>query len=168
MKWKRERERKTQGQLVLKRILPLFQRRANTSTLQGHGCGGKRGVGENPHPARVPVLWAGGHQRTAAHFPCGPGGCLGGCLSLGNHSPHSVGGGQGGSPRHQVPNLLWHPMLYTEEELRTDWGPQGWHWALGPKGGECKGRVGAGCFPIGEESLVQSVVSAQKDLLAGG
>jgi hypothetical protein len=26
----------------------------------GHWCGEKRGVGEDPHPARVLMLWAGG------------------------------------------------------------------------------------------------------------
>jgi hypothetical protein len=37
------------------------------SMLWGCGCEGKRW--ENPHPTRVPVLWAGRHGRTAAHFP---------------------------------------------------------------------------------------------------
>jgi hypothetical protein len=35
------------------------------------GCEGKRGVGENPHPSRVPVLWAGRVGMTAARFPHG-------------------------------------------------------------------------------------------------
>ena len=29
--------------------------------LSGRGCGGIKGVGENPSPATVQVLWAGGH-----------------------------------------------------------------------------------------------------------
>ena len=28
----------------------------------------------------------------------------------------------------------------------------GWHWASGPKGGEVRGRGGAGWFPFGRES----------------
>jgi hypothetical protein len=32
-----------------------------------------KGVGENLCPTRVPVLWAGGHGRTVARFPCSPG-----------------------------------------------------------------------------------------------
>ena len=32
----------------------------------------KEVVGENQRPARVPVLWLGGHGRTAACFPRGP------------------------------------------------------------------------------------------------
>jgi hypothetical protein len=45
-----------------------------------YACGQLRGVGgegrgKSPHPARVPpMLWAGGHLRTARHFPLGPGG----------------------------------------------------------------------------------------------
>jgi hypothetical protein len=31
-----------------------------------------KGVGENPGPARVPVLWAGRCGRTATLFPCSP------------------------------------------------------------------------------------------------
>ena len=34
----------------------------------GHGYRRNRGVGENPSPARVPVLWVGGHGRTAHAF----------------------------------------------------------------------------------------------------
>ena len=39
----------------------------------GCGCGGKRGMGENPCPARVPVFWAGRHRRTmhAIHVALG-------------------------------------------------------------------------------------------------
>ena len=33
---------------------------------------GRKRMGENPHPARVLVLWVGGHGRTVACFPHGP------------------------------------------------------------------------------------------------
>jgi hypothetical protein len=45
-------------------------------TLRGLGCGGKRGEGENPHPARVLMFWAEGHGRTAHAFHGAPGGHL--------------------------------------------------------------------------------------------
>jgi hypothetical protein len=38
----------------------------------GQWVWGIKGVGENLCPARVLVLWAGKHRRTAAHFPRGP------------------------------------------------------------------------------------------------
>ena len=59
------------------------------------GCGGKRGVGENPHPARVPVLWAGGRGRTATRFARGPRWASGCVKPL---TPHS-GWWTRGSPR---------------------------------------------------------------------
>jgi hypothetical protein len=49
-------------------------------------------VGENPRPARVPVLWAGGHGRAVARFPHGRG-WVSGCGKPRN--PSSAGGGQG-------------------------------------------------------------------------
>ena len=48
-----------------------------------------------------------------------------------------------GSPLHQVPSL-GHPIylwtLNTGKELRTEWGTQETKSALGPKGGEGRGR----------------------------
>ena len=57
----------------------------------GSGCLEIKGVGENPWPARVPVLWAGRHGRAAAHFPHGPGWVSGCGKPL---DPSSVGDGQ--------------------------------------------------------------------------
>lgn len=37
----------------------------------------KRGEGESPGPAKVPACWAGGHGRTAGHFPLSPGWAFG-------------------------------------------------------------------------------------------
>ena len=42
----------------------------------GCGCGGKRGVGENPCPARVPMLWVGRRGGLPHTFHATPGGCL--------------------------------------------------------------------------------------------
>jgi hypothetical protein len=42
---------------------------------------GERGVGENPRPARVPVLWVGRCGRTTKRFPH----CPYGCLAVGSH-----------------------------------------------------------------------------------
>ena len=56
-------------------------------------CGGINGVGENPHPARLLVLWAGGLRRTAACFPCGPG-WVPGCGKTRNPNPQGVDKGQ--------------------------------------------------------------------------
>jgi hypothetical protein len=50
--------------------------------LRDHGCGGKRGVGENPSPDRVSVLWGvgvgwgKGSGRTVHAFHVDPGGRL--------------------------------------------------------------------------------------------
>jgi hypothetical protein len=44
--------------------------------LWGRRCGGKRGLGENPRPARVPGLWAGGRERTPYAFHADLGGRL--------------------------------------------------------------------------------------------
>jgi hypothetical protein len=38
----------------------------------GRGGVGEEGKGESLHPARVPVLWAGGCSRTAGRFPLSP------------------------------------------------------------------------------------------------
>ena len=53
-------------------------------------------------------------------------------------TPH---GGWWTSSRYQVFSL-WHSMLYTAEELRTEWGP-----GVGGKGREGRGRGGARWFP---------------------
>ena len=74
---------------------------------------GKREEGENPHLARVPVLWAGGWGRTARRFPLGPGWASGCVKPL---TPLGVGWTRG-SPWYQVLSLQ-HPTLDMEEELR--------------------------------------------------
>jgi hypothetical protein len=48
-------------------------------------------VGENSHPARVPVLWAGRPRRLQHAFHP----ALGWCLAMGNHGPQLAGGRQG-------------------------------------------------------------------------
>ena len=48
-------------------------------------------MGENLRPARVLVLWAGGHGRLPLAFHAAPGGCL----AVLSHWSHSMGGGQG-------------------------------------------------------------------------
>jgi hypothetical protein len=45
------------------------------------GVGGIKEVGENPHPARVPVLWAGGRGKLLHTVHMAPGGCL----AVGSH-----------------------------------------------------------------------------------
>jgi hypothetical protein len=89
--------------------------------MQGCECVGKRGVGGSPHPARVPVIWAG--RRTATCFPHGPRWASGCVRPL---TPHG-GWWTRGSPRNQVLSLCL-PMLDMVEELRTDRGPQGGTW----------------------------------------
>ena len=64
---------------------------------------GKRGVGENPHPSRVPVLWAGRVGMTAARFPHG---------QLGRWWTQAVLGTRFPS--------FWHPTLDAVEELKTE------------------------------------------------
>jgi hypothetical protein len=49
----------------------------------GPGHGRIKGVGENPSPARVLVLWLDRCWRTTECFPGGPSGCL----AVGNYGP---------------------------------------------------------------------------------
>ena len=58
----------------------------------GQWVWGKEGVGKNPHPTRVLVLWARRSRRTATHFPRGPG-WVSDCGKPRN--PSSAGVGQG-------------------------------------------------------------------------
>jgi prepilin-type processing-associated H-X9-DG protein len=44
----------------------------SVSTVGLLGVGGGREEGESPCLAKVPVLWADGHGRTAGSFPLGP------------------------------------------------------------------------------------------------
>ena len=70
--------------------------------LQRSGHGGIKGVGENPCPTRVLVLWAGRQERTAAytfHMPQD---------AVLSHWPQLGGWWTRGSPRYQVLSL-GHP-----------------------------------------------------------
>ena len=112
------------------------------------GVGEKESRRECPHPARVPVLWAGGHGRTAERFSHSPG-WASGCVR-----PLTPQGGwwTRGSPRYQVLSLQ-HPTLDTAEELRTDGGLRV---ALSLEG---KGREVWVGVPRRRESLVWSVAA---------
>lgn len=60
---------------------------------RGSGGGVTKGMGENPQPARAPVLWGGGAvAEDCACSPCRP---RDGHLAVGSHGPQSEGGGQG-------------------------------------------------------------------------
>ena len=59
--------------------------------VSGSRHGGIKGVGENPHPARVPVLWAGGCGGLSRTFHAAPGGHL----AVESHRPQPTVGGQG-------------------------------------------------------------------------
>ena len=74
------------------------------------GYGRIKGVGENLHPARVPVLWVGGCRGLPHTFH----GALGGYLVVGSYGP-SPRDWTRGSPRYQVLSL-GHP--------RHHWTPQ--------------------------------------------
>jgi hypothetical protein len=87
-------------------------------------------VGENPCPARVPVLWAGGHERTAACFPQG-------VWLWEATDPSSAGGRQGA-----VLGNRTHLMLDTSEELRASGGSRVGSVSPRPKGGAGRGRGG--------------------------
>jgi hypothetical protein len=73
-------------------------------------------MGENPHPARVLMLWAGRHRRTAqARFLLGPR-WVSGCVKP-LTPPWVVDKGQPQVPGSQPP--AFH-VLDTVEELRTE------------------------------------------------
>jgi hypothetical protein len=44
--------------------------------VSGSGCGGIKQVGENPHPTRVLVFWAGRHKGLLCALHSALGGCL--------------------------------------------------------------------------------------------
>ena len=99
---------------------------------------GKEGVGETLSPARVLVLWVGKCWRTAAHFPCGPR-WLSGCgKSL---DPISVGSGQGAvlGTRFSASGIPFTSGHCRGAEYRMG-APGSGQLALGPKGGEGRGR----------------------------
>jgi hypothetical protein len=117
-------------------------------------CVGKRGVGENPQPFRVPELWAGRHRRTATWFPQRGGGVTG-CGKPQNLS--SMGGGQGAVLGTRFPAsdiLLWIPQRSWEQNR----GPGV---VLSPA---AKGRRGQGCLmvPILARVLVRLWLQCRK------
>jgi hypothetical protein len=96
-----------------------------------------------------------------------------GCLAVGSHwTPARWGWGDG--YRAVLDNRLSVSGIPDTAghfgRAENKWGPAkgAAHSSLGPKGGEGRRRGGAGCFPLGQESLVQSVAGAQEGLLAGG
>jgi hypothetical protein len=112
---------------------------------QAVSAGGIKGVGENLHPARVPVLWLGGLRRTAPNprFPNGPG-WVSGCGKPLN--PSLAGGGQGAvlGTRFSVSGTLDTVGHHGRAENRMGALGAGQS-APGPKGGEGRGRKGALC-----------------------
>ena len=125
----------------------------------GHsGHGGIKGVGENPSPTRVPVLWAGRCRSTAGHMlstqpqvgvwlweamdPARGGWTRGGPRSLGlteardNRFSVSVS---------SIPDTAGHRRRAENKvgALATTWSDPG------PKGGESRERGDAGWFPHG-------------------
>jgi hypothetical protein len=127
-------------------------------------------VGENPYPARVPVLWVDVCGWIAACFPHGPGRCL----VVGSHGTQPVGVkcecGQGAVPglwasrRPELTgsqSLASQKPLDTAEEQRTKWGPPGSDSVIPRakvRGGQ--GKWGTGWLPCRQESLVWSVAGA--------
>ena len=123
-------------------------------------CEGIKGVGENPCPARVPVLWAGRRGRTTKPFPRGPGGCL----AMGSHGTPPLQGWTRGSLRSLglteardnrfsvsgIPDTAGH-LRRAENKMGALGEARS---APGPRGGKSRDRVGAGWFPHGRESLV--------------
>ena len=134
------------------------------------GTGEIKGVGENLHPARVPLFWVGRRGRTATRFPRGPGwvsGCgkplipLGGGWTKG--SSRSLGLMEARDKRFSVSGIP-----NTSEELRTNGGPRAAWAAPGPKGEEGRERGGSDWFLRGRESLDLSMAGVQEGLPAGG
>jgi hypothetical protein len=142
--------------------------------MRGSGHGEIKGVGENPRPATVLVLWAGRHGRTVACFPH----VLGGCLAVGSYRPSPWGRTRG---RHRclglmeardnrfsvsgIPDTAGH-CKKAENKMGAPGG--GSVSPPGLKGGEGRERGGAGWFPRGRESLVPSMARAREGLPAGG
>lgn len=97
----------------------------------GAGHGRIKGVGENPRPARAPVIWVGGGFPHAFHMAPGR------CLAVGSYRPSPRGSGGGGqgtvgglwtSQRPEITGSQFRASqtpLDTTEDLRTKWGPQG-------------------------------------------
>jgi hypothetical protein len=103
------------------------------------GCGGKR-EWEKTCERQSSGALGGRTQKTIACFPRGPR-WASGCVK---------------------------PLDSSSEELRTEWGLGEAQSALGPKGGEGRGRGDAGWFLLGWESLVWSVAGVQEGLPARG
>ena len=77
----------------------------------------EEGGGRGPHPARVPVLWAGRCWRTAGHFPPGPRQGVDKVqpLVLGFQSPASHAGyGRGAENRKEAPGQHQAPEIWEE------------------------------------------------------
>ena len=135
-------------------------------SLPGSRHRGIKGVGENLHPARVPLFWVGRRGRTATRFPRGPG-WVSGCGKPLDHS--SAKGGQGAVLGNRfsvlgIPDTTGH-LRRAENKI----GNPGVTWSSpGPKRGEGRERGGTGWFPRGQESLAWSVAGAQEGLLVGG
>jgi hypothetical protein len=124
-----------------------------SSSTPGHmwgcGCVGKRGVGENPHPTRVPVIWVGRRRRTVQAFHMAPDGCL----AVLSHWPHTAGGGQGAATGSRF-SASGTPRWTRWRSWEQNRG-RGVALGLERKGREGRGKGGTGWFPHRWESLVQ-------------
>ena len=125
--------------------------------MEGSGHGGIKGVGENPCPARVPVLWVGRLGRTVAHFPQGPG-WVSPCGKLRTQPAEGVNNGQSKASEARdnrfsvlgIPDAAGH-LRRSENKMRAP----GVTWlSPEPKGGKGKEERGCWWFPCGRESLV--------------
>jgi hypothetical protein len=136
----------------------------------GSGHGRIKGVGENPRPTRVAVLWA-GNLEDCSSLSTQPwvGAWL--CEAMDpvlrgwwtGSSPRSLGLMEARDNRFSVSDI---PALCLRRAKNKVGAPGATQSAPGSKRGEGRGRGGAGWFPPGRESLVLSLARAQEGLPA--
>ena len=139
--------------------------------LAGQWVWGKEGVGENPSPTRVPVLWAGGRGRTAACFSRGPrwvSGCVKpwtpALMGWTEGTLKSLGLTEARENRFSVLDIPDATVCHRRAENKVG-SPGVAQSALELKRGEGRERGGAGWFPSRQKSLVWSVAGVQEGLL---